>query len=473
MSSVPKWLKIMRQCDFSYVYAFLGETTMAAMFLLYVLLARMLGPEDYGVFTAAVALAGIFGVLIQFGLPALLTRNVATNPQEGTRTAGCYLMIQILNTLPVLAALPFLAHILGFTREGTILCVVLIFAELFRSIKMLWRSVMKGNSWFRMESVSVAIERFATVLCALAVLALTRNLLWVVTALMLVRLVDNLGVGGFLAGKVRLGKKPCAHELRDAYRKALPFAVHGILWILYYQVDMVMLKAMAPEKEVGYYGAAYRVVEIFSALPRVVFYVAFTRFARCMADNPAFLPRKVLETCRILLFVMLPPLVIVGYTQPWLMRWMFGQAYLPSILLLAVILPSLGMKMFSTLSEEFLLASGSEKKLPPLLLAVALSNIGVNLLLIPSMGAMGAAIATTLSECIYCALGMTLMIRNGLGKTSGLRVVRVLFPAVFLGAVPAAVVAGLPLAWSAVIGILGLVWLYLAIRPRTFFRGIV
>lgn len=453
--------------DMSYLYAFLGETTMAVMFVFYVVLARVLGPETYGVFAAAAALSGILGVFIQFGLPVLLTRDVAGDRRHGSASTGRFLLIQGINTLPVLAVLPLLARMLGFDRQGLIICLLMCLAELCRSAKMLWRAVMKGNGWFHTESVSVAIERITAVGCSLAVLLLTGNLVWVVATLVLVRICDNAGVGLFLASRVPLSGKCNGAGMAASYRRALPFAVHGILWILYYQVDMVMLKAMAPEAEAGYYGASFRVMEIFSALPRVVFYVAFTRFARCMAENPALLPRKVLEATRVLVVVVLPPLVLAGYTQPWLLRLMYGPAYLPSIILLAVLLPGLGVKMFSTLAEEYLLATGSEKKLPPLLLVVALTNIGANLCLIPRLGAMGAALATILSESVFCLLGMTIMLRGGAGGI-GPRIINVLVPTVILGAAPTLLVVGLPLAWSLGIGLLAAVWLTRNLRRGRF-----
>jgi O-antigen/teichoic acid export membrane protein len=174
---------------------------------------------------------------------------------------------------------------------------------------------------------------------------------------------------------------------------------------------MIMLKAMGPELDVGYYGAAYRVMEIVSALPRVVFYVAFTRFAQCHAETPALLPKRVMEAVRVLMLLVLPALVVAGLVQPWGMGVLFGEAFAPSVLLLAVLLPGLGVKMFSTLSEEYLLATGREKTLPWLLGAVAL--------LIPQYGALGAALATVLSEVLFCLLGLRLAFRHGLGGLRG------------------------------------------------------
>lgn len=456
MEKARIWLK---NLDASYFYAFFGEATLGFMFLFYAVLARILGPEQNGVFTAAVSLGGILAALIQFGLPALLTRDVANEPDNGPCNTFLFLVVQIINTVPILMILPFILHMLDFTREGYLICYVVIFAELLRSAKMLWRGIMKGRGWFQTEAVSVGIERLVVVFCSGVVLLLTRNLVLVVATLALARLADSIGIAFYLSRKVRLWAEINRDALMKTYRRAYPFAVHGLLWLLYYQVDIIMLKAIASTEEVGYYGAAYRVLEIFAALPRVVFYVSYTRFAENHTRNPSDLPRQAWQSVHMLLIFVLPSIVIAGYAQPAMMPMIYGPAYLPSIILMAVLLPSLSVKMFSTLSEEYLLATGHEKKLLPLMFIVTASNILANLILIPGYGALGAAIATVISECILCVLGLRLIIRHGL-RQLGYRFAGMAVMCLLLAAAPSLLVAGYSLWIAAGLSVLCIIALF-------------
>ena len=79
--------------DFSYLYAFLGELTLGLTFVFYILLARILGAEQYGVFASASALGAILALFIQFGLPILINREVAADPLNGSRTTIQYLLL--------------------------------------------------------------------------------------------------------------------------------------------------------------------------------------------------------------------------------------------------------------------------------------------------------------------------------------------------------------------------------------------
>ena len=433
-----------RRFDFSYLYALLGESTLGLMFILYVLIARVVGPEQYGVFSAAVALGGILGVFIQFGLPMLLTRNVAANPKDGTRHTIHFLLIQALNTIPILALLPLITNWMGFSRVGTILCYLMIAAEFCRSMKMSWRSVMKGKSWFHKESVSVFIERVFTVALASAVLFLTGNLILTTGALVIARLIDNAGTGLYLARHFPLTHHKTREQWRTTYLRALPFAMHGLLWIIYYQIDIIILKALTTEAEVGFYGAAYRVMEIFAALPRVVFFVAFTRFAQCHADAPQELPKQMVKALRMLFLMILPCLVLAGFAQPFVIPLLFGQAFTISVGLLAVLLPGLALNMFNTVNETYLLTTGREIRLTPLLLKTSAANVVMNLVLIPRLGALGAAIATVGSEIILCILGMMQMLNSPV-RPAVRRIIFLIPSCLMVAVIPSLYWLGLPM----------------------------
>ena len=440
-----KLIHWMRKRDFSYLYALLGESTLGLMFVLYVIIARVVGPERYGVFSAAVALGGILGVFIQFGLPVLLTRSVAADPEQGSRNTLRFLCIQTLHTVPILAILPVLTHLLGFSREGIILCYIMIAAELCRSIKMSWRGIMKGCAWFKIESVSVFLERFVTVIFAGVILYTTQNLILTAAAIVLARLMDNAGTALYIGKRFPLAHSRQIETWSQTYRRALPFALHGLLWVVYYQVDMIMLKTLAPEAaEVGFYGAAYRVMEIFGSLPRVVFYVSFTHFAKCHVENPVHMPVHIYKALRMLFLLILPCLVVAGFLQPIAMPILLGRGFDVSITLLAILLPGLSINVFSTLCGEYLLATERENQLPPLLFAVSICNIVINAILIPRHGAMGAAIATVISEAVFCCLGMVLLFRSPIRKTT-IRVIQFILPCLLIAATPSLFYAGIPL----------------------------
>jgi O-antigen/teichoic acid export membrane protein len=409
---------VLARFDFSYLYAFLGELTLGLTFVFYILLARILGPEQYGIFASATALGAILALFIQFGLPTLINREVAANPLEGSRVTLQYLLLEVLSTLPVLLLLLPLALLLNFEGQGLIICYLTIASELCRAMKMTLRGVLKGHGWFRAESIAVALERASVVFIASTVLFVSQQLIPVVITVVIVRGLDIAGLLYYLNRKFSLVAPMSVPSFIKLYQQAYPFAVSGVLWILYYQVDVIMLKAMATDVDAGFYNAAYRILEMFLALPRVVFQVLFTRFAKYYATEPKRLPDQIYKGTRLLVTAVLPAVIIAICLKSIIITKLYGTEYTASISALAILLPSVSISMFGNLSHRFLQATGQEKSLPKLLMLTALVNVGINFLLIPEFGIVGAAIATLISELVLCLLGLWQMRRVGYQKAS-------------------------------------------------------
>ncbi|ASC73188.1 flippase [Halomicronema hongdechloris C2206] len=408
--------KLLNRLDLSYLYAFIGEATLGLTFVFYILLARILGPDQYGVFAAATALAGILSFFIQFGLPALLTREVAAHPDRGPKETSTFLVLEGLLSIPVLLLLPFLAGIFKFDSNGLVVCYIVVLAEVCRSAKQTLRGVIRGLGQFRTETTSVALERFLSVAFASLTLFWTENLIWVVGIFTIIRILDIIGLIFYLCRKTKIWSRLSLKSLWHSLRISYPFALSSVLWILYYQIDILMLKGLAQTSDVGFYNAAYRIIEVFGSVPRVVFLVSFTRMARCHENHPEKLSTELYKTAYLLLLSTLPLLIVSGFGQQIIINTLYGKDYYLAGASLAILLPSLGIKMFGTLVEYFLQATQREHLLPMLLGVTVVLNTTLNAVLIPYLGAVGAALATLSSEIVLAIFGLWIMARVGFAQ---------------------------------------------------------
>lgn len=442
--------------DFSYVFSFIGEATLALTFILYALIGRVVGPEQYGIFTSANALAGILAFFILFGFADLLSREVAANPEQGLKSTSTFLLIETLNCLLVLLCLWPIAKAFGFEGSDILVCYLVVIAAGGRCAKQTLRSAFRGLGQFRSESISVSIERLALFIAASAALFFTDSLLWVVGIMAVVRVIDTLYWFFYLKQKESLSSSVTISQVRWSFAMAYPFAISGVLWILYYQVDILMLKALAPDaQQVGFYGAAYSLIEIFSALPRVIFTVSFPRLTQCYAQTPRLLPQKIKQSALLLIVVVLPFVTAAGFAQTLLVKLTYGADYLPAISALSLLLPSLIMKMFASLGSYVFQATRKEKLLPFVLLSTVCLNVAVNALLIPQFGAVGAALATLLSEIAFAVVGLLLIARIGY-RQIGILLLLVATMGLMVAAVPSMMIYGLNAAAALVITVASL-----------------
>ncbi|MDB9528193.1 flippase [Oscillatoria sp. CS-180] len=435
-------MRLLSRFDLSYVYAFLGEATLALNFVLYIFIARILGPEQFGIFAAAIALAGILSLFIQFGLPRFTNREIAAQPETATRSIALFLLVECLTSLAVLIVfLPF-ALVFGYREKVLAVYYLALIAEVGRAVILTLRNAIKGLGWFRSESIVVFIERTVVFLLAALVLFRTQNLVLVISAMAIARVAFSLSLLFYLSRKVRVFSPIRWAKIITTIKAAYPFAISGVLWILYYQVDIVMLEALSTKAETGFYSASYRVLEIFSALPRVIFYVIFTRLAKYQVSAPERLSEQLYKATRLLLLTVIPLVFLAGTFQTNLIQALYSDEFTRSIQSLSILLPSLAVKVFGTISEQFLQATGKERKVPRILMAAALSNVVVNAVLIPRFASVGAAIATLLSECIMATFGLRILAQTGYSRAS-LNIVLIAILSFFITTIPTLILYGL------------------------------
>jgi len=189
---------------------------------------------------------------------------------------------------------------------------------------------------------------------------------------------------------------------------------------LYWRVDVVMLSTLASIREVGMYGAAYRIMDLIRILPQSLCMAVYPLVSEAAVTDLGRMRRVGSETLRFLLAITLP--MVVGGTMlagP-ILEFTVGKEFREAGTTLAVLLwtaiPYTFVRYYA-----YVIVSANRERID-LLLNVVLSavNIGLNVLLIPKFGALGSAFATLLSICLF-ALGQHLyLIRYRPGHISPL-----------------------------------------------------
>jgi O-antigen/teichoic acid export membrane protein len=124
-------------------------------------------------------------------------------------------------------------------------------------------------------------------------------------------------------------------------RVALPIGVYYVTLNIYNYVDTVMLAALRPGEEVGWYSAAYRIYEGLFLFPSILGTVFMPRLSRAHLEDPDTFRSLCRRGTRLtLLFGMALGLNIALLSAP-LIGLTFGTAYEPSILTLKVLMAGL------------------------------------------------------------------------------------------------------------------------------------
>lgn len=379
-----------------------------AMFVSIIFIARAISPAEFGDYIVTVAMAAVLVPLLDVGFASSVTRAASRRddvpPLSFTATAarmrsplwGCMLI------------LGFAAGLLGLSGHWELLPLAVLAAIAQTQLDTM-SGELRALGRYRMAALREASSG-CVALCGAAALLLTGGN---ATGAMLV----------FTAARVlpALAFLPMLPRARPTIRGDIPWraglamGLTGILVALYVRSDMLLLAWFRVDPAViARYGIAYNLVIAFQIIPTAITTTIFPRMASGTAEEARSLAHRGMS----LSYLSCSLLCTACFLFPQLVFAPFGSTYSEHaaqvIPLLLIILPI----SLSQIATAALQARNYEIHTLRLVGAVAIVNIGLNILLIPLLGVNGAIIATMSGELCAAALTLIVMRKFDLGSLS-------------------------------------------------------
>lgn len=381
---------------------------------LFLIVARLLGSEGYGAFSAALALAGAWGCFAGLGGQAILVRDVARDPARFAQSFGASLVLLGLSLVPLgtfyLLSAFWLLPELPWPMVAGVGLGELVFLPFTLLVACAYQGFERMGRSARMQLAPVLARLMGAAL--LPVLAWRSGagaqlLLWWAG---LYAAASGLAAG-YVAFRLRrdLGGPVWAGRpsLKAHLRAGVPFAFLGGAHKLYVDADKFLLAGLSTLEAAGLYSAGYRFVDL-ALLPLLsLLTAAAPRHFRAGAQGTSHAVKGiaplVLPAFGYCLAVgvglsLLAPLLLslLGHEYEGavaVVRWL---AWLP-----LVSLPRL-------LLQRVLGTSDAQKLGMMAVMAGAVVNVVLTLWWIPLWGWQGAAMAT------YAAEGFMIVVLAGM-----------------------------------------------------------
>jgi O-antigen/teichoic acid export membrane protein len=360
---------------------------------------RLLGRSEVGAYAFLVVFTTYLDTLIDFGLNALVAREVSRGSVAPTTAFRAVNLLRLglwLVGLPIAAVLYF-----GFPYAASLstqdaLAGVVFYVALLPTVLA---KTATGLLWAAERlDLTAAVSVVATVLktalgaillftgfgvIGLAAASLAVN---VVTALTLWRLMPR---GAHLAGDSPV-------RAIGWLRESWPLFVNQLLQGLFFKVDALLLPGLAGLAAAGVYGAAYKVSEGAGIVSSSFTLALFPRLSRASDTTEAYR-----LGVRLLLQIGLPLAAGVALLAEPIVAVVGGRDYLPdSAVALAILICYLPLSYANGLTQYVLIAAGRQRLLTAAFVAALVFNVVANLLVIPRFSYVGAAWVTVLSELV-------------------------------------------------------------------------
>jgi O-antigen/teichoic acid export membrane protein len=319
----------------------------------------------------------------------------------------------------------------------------------------------------------------------IVVLGLVVLLEWGFQAVVIAYACQAIGFGVTMValslGEVRLRLSFDLGLLKQILRWALPLGGAFIVGSLYYRIDLIILSELDSEEAVGIYGLAYRFVDTLIVLPAYVMLTLLPEFSRLTEQRGR--TDELMQTASTVMQVAVVPLVVffVAFAGQ-VTELIGGSEFADSARVLQVLILGVGFAYIAAVFVEPLIAFNRQSWLFRTTSLVLVLNVALNFLLIPPLGANGAAVAFAISELVVLALVASLYRRVGslprpyqlwrvLAAASVMAGVAFLQELPFLSDAPAAVVLGV-VGLASVCAYVGALYALRAV-PRELHTGLV
>jgi PST family polysaccharide transporter len=186
----------------------------------------------------------------------------------------------------------------------------------------------------------------------------------------------------------------------ELLRHSWPLAISSMAILVYMKLDQIMLGEMAGDIAVGIFSAATKVSECWYFIPMAIVSSAFPTILRAKSGTREKYAQHIQGLLDLLVFASLCIAVPVSFMAPSLVGLLFGEAFSGAAAVLSIHVWASIFICLGLVGSQYYIAENRQILSAQATVAGMLTNIVLNLLLIPASGPKGAAIATVCSVAV-------------------------------------------------------------------------
>lgn len=368
--------------------------------LVWLWLARQVGPEGFGQWNFAIAFAALFAVIAGLGLDGLLQRELVTEGADAEALLGTALAMRLVAGLSAAAICVVAATLLRSSDPTTVWLVAMNAVNFtvlgFQVTDFHFQARMKA----RPAVLAVNAAFLVSTLIRLALLWAQASLLWFgvtlvfETSLAALLLLTVYRRDGGRPGRWRLDMAVARRLLHQSW----PLLLSGMAVMLYMRIDQVMLATMADDAAVGQFSAALRISEVWYFIPAAVMTAAFPAMMTKRQLGNHLYEAYIQRLYDAMAWMGIGVAVVVSVAAPRLIELLYGSAYSQAASVLRIQVWAGVAVAMSYVHSRWLLAEGLQRMGLYYTLVGCAVNLSLNAVLIPRFGAPGAAWATLAAQ---------------------------------------------------------------------------
>lgn len=364
-----------------------------------IIVARYLGPEQYGLMSYVISYVFLFQTLALFGLDSIEIREEARGHKPFPTIIGTAFFLKLFfGCCCILIAIitSWLMEADGYT---TLLIAIYSLSVVLNSLIVIrnYFTAIVQNEYVVKAEIS---RTLISIVIKLILLMLHASLTWFVLAYMFDFVL--LGTGYIMAYHTKIGLlREWSFDgdyAKFLLKESFPLLLTNAAVIIYQRIDQVMIGNMIDKTSVGYFSVAAKFTEVLIFLPMILAQTITPILVKARERDMVEYQAKAQQFMNISFWLSLIVSGIVSMLAYWLIRYTFGPAYLPAVAILQVMSFKAASVALSNTAGAMLVTEGLQRY------AILRDGFGcivcvlLNYLLLPRYGIMAAAFVSIASN---------------------------------------------------------------------------
>lgn len=383
-------------------WAVIGKVvTLLGSLLVGIMVARYLGPEQYGLMNYVISYVALFQVLASFGLDNIEIREESKASDKRDVIIGTAFTLKCIFALVAMAVVMITALLFEADSFTKAMICMYSFSMLLNSFGVI-RNHFTSLVW---NEYVVKTEISRTIIGALIkviLLLLHAPLVWFIVATLFDVLLLASGYCVAYTKKIdkislwRFDKEWAIYLIKQSF----PLLLSGAAVIIYQRIDQIMIGNMIDKASVGQFSVASKFVEILIFIPTIMAQTITPVLVRIREKSEEEYEQKAQLFMNVTVWMCLLMAVLVSLLSYWLVRYTFGNDYLLAVPVLQIMaFKVVGMALSNT-SGQMIVIEHIQKFAVIRNIVGCVFCVGLNLLLIPYCGIEGAGWVTIITTFV-------------------------------------------------------------------------
>lgn len=367
-------------------------------FLVGILTARYLGPSNYGIINYVASVIAFTVPVMQLGMRNTLVKEIVHAPEREGAVLGTSLILNVLSSFAcVVGSVSFVALTDAGDREILLVCFLYSLTLVFQATDMV-------RFWFQAHLLSkypslVSLGAYVLVaIYKIYLLVTQKSVAWFAVSHALDFLLISVAL---LLIYKKMGQQKLTfdrHLARELFSRSKYYIIPGMMVMIFQHTGRIMIKFMMGEAATGLYSAALTCIGISGFVFVAVVDSARPVILEARERDYALFEKRMVQLYSIITCLSLAQSVFMTVLAKPIVMILFGEEYAGATVILAVAVWSVLFSEYGAVRNVWILAEEKQKHLLSINVAGALVNVVLNAALIPLWGAIGAAVATVITQ---------------------------------------------------------------------------